>query len=440
MPGAHVQRVELGVLQLGESAQLLDLRLLDVSLRLRRLRVDLEALVLDLVAGRELLRADLRELQRQVGDEPFLEEPLVRLGLELRLVEVGLDRGGRGLLIHELLLEADPRVDELRLRRLQLPLGVERVALELRVRHLEQDRRGSDRVSGQHQDALDAAVRRRRDLEDAFRFGHERARAADFAAHRSALDGVHPHGALLDRGRRRLQPGEPERDQKSDADARAGEDQPFAPALLEKSSRTISIRGGQGRSACQATRPTPTSTKQGTNREERCRVARRRDAGVRSRTPPAGSARVLTAAVDSARDELVDRDASVARLDLPDEVDRDAVDAHRDEVVDGHVAISESLKLPDEVRTDAVDAHRDEIFRRDRPLSRGSDDSSRKPTRAKRRGCASTRGRRRGSGRIRGPSSRARTPASRRGCASRRARRKAAGHTPWRRAPGSTRG
>ena len=81
------------------------MRLLGVDLRLLGLGSDGEALLLDLVARRELAGARLRQLERQARDEAFLEEALVGLGLELRLVEVGLDRRGGGLLVEELLLE-----------------------------------------------------------------------------------------------------------------------------------------------------------------------------------------------------------------------------------------------------------------------------------------------------------------------------------------------
>ena len=56
----------------------------------------------------ELLGGALRELEREVGDEPFLRELGVGVGLQPRLLRLGLDARGRGLLVEQLALRAAP--------------------------------------------------------------------------------------------------------------------------------------------------------------------------------------------------------------------------------------------------------------------------------------------------------------------------------------------
>src|ERR1700693_5114150 len=227
----HAQRLDLGPFQLREGPKLLDARPLRLELRLLRLGVDGETLFLDVVARLELPRAHLRELQRQARDEPLLAQPLVGLRLQLRLVEVRLDcRRGR-LLIEQLLLEPDAGVYQVRLPCLELPIGVERVALELRVGHFQEDRFGKDVRPRLHEQPLDARVRGRGDLADPLGLGNERARPPHLPLHRAALDRVGQDRALVHGRRRGLQTRQAERDEKDRGDAGAGEED-SAPVLL----------------------------------------------------------------------------------------------------------------------------------------------------------------------------------------------------------------
>src|SRR5260221_3220551 len=70
-------------------------------------------------------------------------------------------------------------------------------------------------------------------------------------------------------------------------------------------------------------------------------------------------------------DELFGGGAGVAFLDLPDEIDRHAVDAHGDERLDGDLLVAERLEVADVLGRDAVDAHGDELLRRYAAVAQG---------------------------------------------------------------------
>jgi len=146
-------------------------------------------------------------------------------------VVVGLDRRGGGLLVEYVLLDLDSRVDQVRLPRLQLPVRVERVLFELRVGHLQENRVGRDRTPGLREEAFDARVRRSGDLQDPFGLGNERARPPDLALEGAPLDRVDQDRPLVHGRRRRLQPGEAERDQE-DRENSSAADQEAPPLLL----------------------------------------------------------------------------------------------------------------------------------------------------------------------------------------------------------------
>ena len=186
------------------------------------------------------------------GDEALLEETLVRLRRQIGLVEVRLDGRRGGLLVHELALEAHLHVRRLGLRGLELPLGVGRVARELGVRHLEEDGVGLHDGAWLHEETLDAAVGCGGEPANSFRLGDERSGAAHLAEHRALLDRVDPDGALLDGGRRGLQPREAEREEKRRDDPRGGENQPAAPfGFGDSFACDIHGRRSIGRGLCQ---------------------------------------------------------------------------------------------------------------------------------------------------------------------------------------------
>jgi hypothetical protein len=136
-------------------------------------------------------------------------------------VEVGFDRRRGGLLIEELPAEADPRVREVGLSGLQLPVRVERVPLELGVGHFQDHRIGRDVGARLDQEPFHARVRRGGDLTDPLGLGHERAGAANLPFHRAALDHVDQHRALVDGRGRRLEPRQAERNEKDSSHAGA---------------------------------------------------------------------------------------------------------------------------------------------------------------------------------------------------------------------------
>ena len=99
-----------------------------------------------------------------------------------------------------------------------LRLGLEQLLLQLRVVELEDHGVGGDLGAGPQHDALDPALRRRRQPAAGLVHRHQRAEAAHLAHHRAALDRVAPDGARLDGGRGGFQAGEEDRHQRHDDD------------------------------------------------------------------------------------------------------------------------------------------------------------------------------------------------------------------------------
>ena len=145
---------------------------------------------------------------------------------------VGFHRSGLRLLVEHLALHLDARVHQLGLAGLQGRLGVERVALELRVRHFENHRVRLHEGTRLKKETLDAAFGCGRKHPNPRRLDDERARAAHLAHHRAALDRVHPDRRLFDGRRGGFQAREAERDQQDRSGAGGRHDDPLLPFLL----------------------------------------------------------------------------------------------------------------------------------------------------------------------------------------------------------------
>ena len=165
---------------------------------------------------------------------PFLEEPFVGLHLELGLREVGLHGRRRGLLVESLPLDPDARVDEIGLAGFELLLGILRVALELGVGHLEEDRARFDLRARLPDDRLDPAVGPGRDLAGALGNDDERARSAHLPQHRAALDRVGIERALVDSRCGGLEARKSQGDEQDDRRRRRDEEYPLALPLLRE--------------------------------------------------------------------------------------------------------------------------------------------------------------------------------------------------------------
>ena len=120
----------------------------------------------------------------------------VDVGLQRRLLGVGFDAGGRGLLLQVIVLHLHAEVDEAGLGGLQLQFGIVQFLLEGRIAQFENHRVGAHRGAGPEHDSLYPADRRRRNPADVL--WNERAQAADLADHRAPFDRVDPDGRALD--------------------------------------------------------------------------------------------------------------------------------------------------------------------------------------------------------------------------------------------------
>jgi hypothetical protein len=225
------ERLLLAHSQIVERLELLDRRPLRLDLRFHRLGRDMESLLFEIVARRELLRPHFGALENEIADELLRVELLVRLGLELRLRVERSHSGGDRLLVQDLTLETDPQVGELRLLRPKLVRRVSKLLLELGIAELEDDGLGLHIDARQEDAALDASARPCRHPSN--RLGHddERSRAAHLADHLTPLHRVHPHGGPVDRRCRRLESGKPEADGRDPGENRPRDDGGANPLL-----------------------------------------------------------------------------------------------------------------------------------------------------------------------------------------------------------------
>src|SRR5690606_30517263 len=177
--GARADRHGLDLLlaELDDPAQPLDLLLLGLDLRGLRAREHLEALLLDLELALGFHRGVPGAGQLVLRAEAPLGQLLLRLVLPHRLVVLRLGRGDGRLLAQALGLEARAQVDQLELRRVELPVRLQRLELDVRVGQPQEDRVLVHLRAGLDQLLLHAALRHRRDPADLL--GHERAGAAN---------------------------------------------------------------------------------------------------------------------------------------------------------------------------------------------------------------------------------------------------------------------
>ena len=165
-----------------------------------------------LIARDHLLRLAGRCLRRQAGDHAEIVERLVGLRLALRFVVVGVDGGRAGLLVHQVAVELDLQALILGLGGFHLQLRVERLLLQLRIDHFDQNRVGGDLRAGQLINANDGSFGFRGNLANIFVTGDQGAEAAHLAQHGAALHGVGPDGAAVDGRRSRFQARNAHRD------------------------------------------------------------------------------------------------------------------------------------------------------------------------------------------------------------------------------------
>jgi hypothetical protein len=226
--GAQVQRLDLRAAQPRLRARLVHVCLLDPHLRLDRLAGDRQALLLDVLAVLELLGRALRELERDVGDQPVLVELFVGVGPQPGLPRLGRDARGRGPLVEQLALQPHLELGVARLCGAYLRLGVLRLRQQLGVAELEDHRVGLDDRAREQDPPLDARLGERWNPADVL--GHERPEAAHFAHHLAALHRVDHDCRPLDGRGRRLEARDAEREEYDRRCADSGPDQ--APLLL----------------------------------------------------------------------------------------------------------------------------------------------------------------------------------------------------------------
>ena len=201
--GTHLQLVHLALLQVELPAKLLDLHLLGRQLRLFRVAVDVQALLLELHPAIQLLRLDRRDLGVHFGEQALLGKRLVAVRLELRGVVIRSYLRHRGLHIELGLLERDLQVGVIRLGGFQVEFGVQQLGFKLLAGQNHDHRIGLDRRARVDQDALHPAVGGGGDEHGLL--GDQRAQAAHFEHDGTALDRVDPDRGPVDARRRRLQ-------------------------------------------------------------------------------------------------------------------------------------------------------------------------------------------------------------------------------------------
>ncbi len=199
-----------------------------------------QPLLLEIVARRQLRRLAVRSLIRQPRDHAQVVKLLVRLRLQLRLAVILRHRRRARLLVHQVAVELHPQALVLRLRRLQLQVGIDRRLLHLRIAHLQQNRVRLHRRTRQHQDAHHRRLRLCRNLPHILLARDQRPQPTHLPQHRPALHRVRVHRASLHRRRRRFQPRHPNENPHRH-DQQQGADRHLLPPLLLLELRTRDI-------------------------------------------------------------------------------------------------------------------------------------------------------------------------------------------------------
>jgi hypothetical protein len=210
---AHAQLIDLRLAKSIHGAQLIDARLLRLQLRLEVLLGDLHAILFDLVPRCQRFGAHRRLLERELRHQSVFGEIFIDLFVQLRSLELGADRGGDRSLCEPIGHQPRLQAVEVCLGRAQLLLRLTELLLELGIAELEDDGVGRhDRTRANH-DALDPALRRRRNPAPRFVHRKQRSEAAHLSQHRSAFHRIHPHRCLFNRGRRGLETRQNDRDE-----------------------------------------------------------------------------------------------------------------------------------------------------------------------------------------------------------------------------------
>jgi hypothetical protein len=188
------------------------------------LLVEVDALVLQVVALVQFVRLSLGGAVGEAADHAEVIEALVCLSLQLRLLLVRAHRRSAGSLRHQIALQLGLRVLVIRLGGLELELRVEELLLQFRINKVHQDGVGFYMRTGKYTDADDGRLGLCRDETYAVFAWNKRARSADLAKQWATLDGVGPHCAI-DRRDRGLQPeDEPaDRNHRNQSNSRYGE-------------------------------------------------------------------------------------------------------------------------------------------------------------------------------------------------------------------------
>ena len=238
--GTHFQFVVLALRERDDGLGLVDRGLRDRDLRARRFGLARELLLRDLVAHAKLLRVYLRLLQDERRYELVLRQLLVHLRLHLGLVVIGFDARSSCLLREQVVTQLHFDVRQRRFRRLQFELGVLKLLIELRIAQLENYGVVFDRRAGPQDDFFNPRLRSRWNPADVFRC--QRSEAAHLAHHRPTFDAVGPDNRAFDGRRGRLQPRQPDRDQR-DHEKRNAAVNDLADPLFPCIGRTSYIHG-----------------------------------------------------------------------------------------------------------------------------------------------------------------------------------------------------
>ena len=244
-------------LELVHVPQTIHLRRLERDLRVGGLRHHRQALLLDLVAGGQLLHLVAGPAGLVGRNELLGHERFGGLGVPLGVEIGGAGARDLGFLGEPLRGEVGAKVDLVGPGDGELALGFKRLELHVGIAQLEEHGLGLHLLPRLRQPPLHPSGGDRRDVADPL--GHQRSRATHLDDERAALDRVDPDGRAIHARRRRLEPMEAQRGQ-HDRGEHEGAIEELLPAAPDGGPRNVhaaslwrGIRPGPARTTTVAT-------------------------------------------------------------------------------------------------------------------------------------------------------------------------------------------